>query len=58
MSFAYYHMQKVMVTEYTTTHERHTKRQNHTESDPDDEDNLDVYYFKNLVSTRIPLSTL
>ena len=55
---AYYHTQKVEVTEYTTTHERHTKRQDHTESKPDGEDNLDVYYFKNLVSTRILLSTL
>ena len=38
--------------------ERHTKWQNHTKSNPDGEDNLDVYYSKNLVSTLILLSTL
>ena len=37
VSFAYYHTQKVEVTEYTTSHERHTKRSNYTESDTDDE---------------------
>ena len=58
MSLAYYHMQKVEFTEYTTTHERHTRRQNYTEINPDGEDNLDVYYSKNLVSTLILLSTL
>ena len=30
----------VEVTAYTTSHETHTKQPNHTESDPDDEDDL------------------
>ena len=40
LSFAYYRTQKVEVTEYTTSHERRTKWPNHTESGPDDEDDL------------------
>ena len=37
LPFVYYHTQKVEVPEYTTSHERHTKRPNYTESDTDDE---------------------
>ena len=40
LSLAYYHMQKIEVTEHTTSHDRHTKWPNHTESDPDGEDDL------------------
>ena len=41
LSFAYHHhTQRVEVTEYTTSHGRHTKRLNYIESDPDDEDDL------------------
>ena len=37
LSSVYYHTQKVEVAEYTTSHERHTRRPNYTESDTDDE---------------------
>ena len=39
MSFAYY-QQKVEVTEYTISHDRHTNPPNYIEYDPDDEDDL------------------